>query len=89
MSAQDGKSIDFDVLKEPWNKYELKDGSTLKTKFVLKKVLVKNLSESKASFGFDGQGMFNDDPFKNKIFFGMISRKNFNLIPRDKILGVT
>ena len=57
MSVPDGKPIDFDIVKEPWNKYSLKDGSTLKTRFILKKVFVKRLSELKAHFGFDGQNL--------------------------------
>lgn len=56
-SNADEKPIDFEILKEPWNKYEISDNSVLKTRFVLKKVLVKNLSENKKSFGFDGEHM--------------------------------
>ena len=30
--------LDFDVVREPWNKYELADGAVLKTKTILTKV---------------------------------------------------
>ncbi len=39
--------LDFDVLKESWNLYDLKDGTQLKTKFVLITVI-----EEPASDGF-------------------------------------
>ena len=32
---QNGEEVDFDVLKEDWNSYKLKDGTTLKVKLVL------------------------------------------------------
>lgn len=51
------KTIDFEVLKEPWNKYEISDGSVLKTKFILKKIQVKELSEKKANFNIDSQNL--------------------------------
>ena len=82
MAVPDGKPVDFEILKEPWNKYELKDGSTLKTRFILKKVLVKNLSESKANFGFDGQNLsviMCDDDWKgepDKKAYSTVDLKN-------------
>lgn len=32
---RDGEEVDFDVIREDWNIYKLKDGSTLKVKLVL------------------------------------------------------
>lgn len=32
------RSIDFEIIKEPWNKYQLQDNSVLKTRTVLKSV---------------------------------------------------
>lgn len=32
------RSIDFNIIKEPWNKYQIKDNSILKTRTILKKV---------------------------------------------------
>ncbi len=30
--------VDFEIIKEPWNKYSISDGSEIKTRFVLKSV---------------------------------------------------
>ncbi len=35
----EGDEVDFDVVKEDWNIYQLKDGTTLKVKLVLGGVL--------------------------------------------------
>ena len=32
------RAIDFDIVKEPWNKYEIQDGSVLKIRTILMKV---------------------------------------------------
>ena len=32
------RSIEFEILKEPWNKYQLRDNSVLKTRTILKSV---------------------------------------------------
>ena len=32
------RSIDFEIIKEPWNKYQISDGSILRTRTILKKV---------------------------------------------------
>jgi hypothetical protein len=31
--------LDFDVVREPWNKYELADGAVLKTKAIVTRVI--------------------------------------------------
>lgn len=32
------RSIDFDIIKEPWNKYQISDGSVLKVRTILMSV---------------------------------------------------
>jgi len=49
------KTLDFEIIKEPWNKYEIIDGSILKTRFVLKKVVEQPLGKDKSTFQIDGQ----------------------------------
>ena len=39
---QNGEEVDFDALKEDWNSYKLKDGTTLKVKLVLAGVVRLN-----------------------------------------------
>lgn len=34
-SIHGGEEVDFDVIREDWNTYKLKDGATLKVKLVL------------------------------------------------------
>lgn len=38
-STSEGDEVDFDVINEDWNVYQLKDGSTLKVKLVLAGVI--------------------------------------------------
>jgi len=40
--AISGKDLDFKISKEDWNVYELADGSILKVRFVLRKVILCN-----------------------------------------------
>jgi len=48
------KPIDFEIIKEPWNKYQFADNSVLKTRAILKKV--ERLTEGdKISFNMDIQ----------------------------------
>lgn len=35
---EEGRSIEFEIIKEPWNKYQLQDNSVLKTRTILKSV---------------------------------------------------
>jgi hypothetical protein len=37
MSADQYKEYDFEILREPWNKYELEDGSYIKARYILTK----------------------------------------------------
>lgn len=31
----DARFIEFEIIKEPWNKYQISDGSVLKTRIIL------------------------------------------------------
>ena len=50
----DIRSIDFEIIKEPWNKYQISDGSVLRTRTILKKV-ERVMDGNKVSFNVDGQ----------------------------------
>lgn len=60
------KPIDFEVVKEPWNKYQIQDNSILKTRTILKKV--ERLTDGdKISFNIDAQTItviYADSPLK-------------------------
>ncbi len=47
-------SIDFEIIKEPWNKYQISDNSILKTRTILMKVLRK-MNDDKPEFSIDAQ----------------------------------
>lgn len=48
------RSINFEIIKEPWNEYQLTDDSVLKTRTILKKV--ERITEGqKISFAIDAQ----------------------------------
>ena len=52
------REFDFDVLREPWNKYELEDGSYIKSKYVLTKFIkTEPDAQGKAKFGVEGQSL--------------------------------
>lgn len=40
------KFVDFKAISEPWNRYELQDGTDLKTRFILVTVIVDGLDEA-------------------------------------------
>lgn len=46
MTAFEPEIIDFEIIKEPWNIYKSKDGSTLKIRFVLIKVIKEGIDET-------------------------------------------
>lgn len=53
-----GKPVfDFDVVREPWNKYELADGCSLKLKVVLTKLRKKQVDEKNTNYDFDVQNL--------------------------------
>lgn len=45
MSTENVREYDFDIVREPWNKYELSDGTTLKTRIILQKVVRRQQGE--------------------------------------------
>ena len=49
--------LDFEVVKEPWNRYELADGSILKTKLVLTKVTKDEQDTRVNAYSFDFQNI--------------------------------
>jgi len=48
------KTIEFEIIKEPWNKYQIVDNSILKTRTVLKKI-ERVMNGDKVSFSVDAQ----------------------------------
>ncbi len=55
MSSNDIKYLDFEILKEFWDKYELSDGTQLKTRAILTEVKkVPRGNGFEYSFGFRG-----------------------------------
>lgn len=69
------KFIDFNVEKEPWNKYRVKDGSNLKARFILQQIITDKSMEKLENelkkikpdehvdlgFGFKGNRLFSAD----------------------------
>jgi hypothetical protein len=53
----DEVELDFEVIKEPWNKYNLTDGSNLKLRYVLTKVRRKMAEKSKPSYALKSQNV--------------------------------
>jgi hypothetical protein len=48
--------MDFDIQKEPWNKYEISDLTILKVRQIIKRV-TKVLADDKVSYGIDGDSL--------------------------------
>jgi len=53
------KEVEFEVLREPWNKYSIDDGSYIKTKFVALKFKKREptTADEKVGYGFEGQNI--------------------------------
>ncbi len=49
--------MDFDVLSEPWNVYQLEEGPILKIKYVLTRVLKRREDGGRYSYAFKGQNV--------------------------------
>jgi hypothetical protein len=49
--------LDFDVIKEPWNKYEIADGAVIKTKIVVTRIRKQQGGEGKVNYNFDMQNV--------------------------------
>ena len=52
MSMENTKVIDFEIIKEPWNMYQIIDNSVLKTRTVLKKIEIEALWNKLIFFKF-------------------------------------
>lgn len=50
------RSIEFEIIKEPWNKYPLQDNSVLKTRTILKSV-GRIIRKSKVQYLVDAQDL--------------------------------
>lgn len=55
------RSIDFEIIKEPWNKYQIQDNSVLRTRTILKKI-ERVIDGEKISFQMDAQTITVVDP---------------------------
>ena len=55
MSKDHGKPIDFDVVREPWQKYELNDNTKVKTKLAVIKIYKKLNEDGNPFYTIDGQ----------------------------------
>lgn len=53
MKGGNGNFLDFDILKEPWNKFLLADGTILKVKFILQKIRLKRQEEGQIGAAFN------------------------------------
>jgi hypothetical protein len=52
--------LDFEVLREPWNKYSLRDGSNVKSRYILTKVKKREPDKKeggKVAYGVEGQNI--------------------------------
>jgi len=52
-----GKSIDFDVVRESWQKYELNDNTIIKTKFILTRLHRTMKVDGSPNYTFDSQSI--------------------------------
>lgn len=59
----DARFIDFEIIKEPWNKYHISDGSVLKTRIILTEV-ERVMKGTKPEFSVNSQTLLvlNADP---------------------------
>ena len=55
MSAK--PQLDFDVMREPWNKYHVSDGAYIKTKIVVTKIRKKMTGEKSWEYSDDMQSI--------------------------------
>lgn len=51
--------LDFEILREPWNKYSLKDGTNVKCRYILTKVKKREPEneKEKPTYGIEGQNV--------------------------------
>ncbi len=51
------KEMDFEVLREPWNVYQLEEGPILKIKYVLTRVIKRREDGGRFGYAFKGQNV--------------------------------
>lgn len=73
--------IEFEIIKEPWNKYQLQDNSVLKTRIVLKSVMCTT-KKNETQYAVDVQSIniVHADPT-------LRGNANTNQVSNDKILN--
>lgn len=49
--------IDFVIANEPWNEYQLEDGTVIKFRVILKRIKKEKLSEKQFNYVFDSQNL--------------------------------
>lgn len=49
--------LDFDVMREPWNVYQLEEGPILRIKYVMTRVLRKKEAGGRVGYAFKGQNV--------------------------------
>ena len=52
-----GEELNFEVIREPWNFYELEGGVILKTRFILKRVFRLKKDDGKIGYNMGSQNM--------------------------------
>jgi len=68
------ESLEFDIIKEPWNKYKLEDGTIIKTRFILINVVKEGTDET-------GKPIYN---FNSDNVLGALAPKELLGTPSDK-----
>ena len=75
---RDFEYCDFDTIKEDWNRYKIQDGTELKIKFVLIKVVRKKIPGTTDGYNYG---------FNNNVVVGVHSPKKHE--PSERIYSVT
>ena len=57
MSKEKITDVDFEPLREPWNKYSLRDGSSIKARLILRRVILKETRKLDGSIGEKNYGI--------------------------------
>lgn len=59
--------LDFDVLREPWNLYQLEDGTILRVKYVLTRVVRQRDTVGRIGYAFKGQNVVSLSNFPKEL----------------------
>ncbi|MEM3526431.1 MAG: hypothetical protein QXV37_03365 [Candidatus Jordarchaeaceae archaeon] len=59
--------LDFDVLREPWNLYQLEDGTILRVKYVLTRVVRQRDNMDRIGYAFKGQNVVSLSHFPKEL----------------------